>query len=138
MLDQFICAEQGSNILCLCHKISILDFKSCIYNLHFTGPLGLITGYLDLGTGSQFLVILLGACHIVKEITAVLILCINGSLILPPGLLCLYISLNCNLCVKVCCHILFISHNAFGLYILSAVRAFGRTTADAGKYQCQS
>ena len=121
MFDQFVCSEQGSNILCLCHKISILDFKSCIYNLHFTGPLGLITGYLDLGTGSQFLVILLGASHIVKEVTAVLILCVNGSLILPPGLLCLYISLHCNLSVKCCCRIFCISHNTFGFHIFRAV-----------------
>ena len=112
MVDQLVRAKQSRHILRLGNIISIHDFKGCVNDLNLAGPLSLVACNLDLCSGSQLLIILLGACHVVYEISAVLILCVNSCLVLPPGLLCLNISLNHNLSVEVCCHIFRISHDS--------------------------
>ena len=113
MTNQFICAKQRSYIFCLCYITAILDLEYSISHLYFTGPLRLVTGHLDLGSGNELFIILLRACHIIKEVSAILILGINSCLIIPPGLLCLHIGFNYHFTVKRCCHVLFIGHNTF-------------------------
>ena len=118
MVNQLILSKKSRNILRLSNIVSLFNFKGCINDLNFTGPFWFIACNFNFSSRGKFLIVFLRAGHVVQEITAILVLTVNGSLIFPPGLFCLNISLNHNLRVKLCGNILIVSHNPFGLYII--------------------
>ena len=116
MERKIVCAEQCGHVQCGSHIAALFDLKRSVDDLDLAGPFCLIARYLDLGAGSQLGVILFGACHVVEEVAAVHILGVYGSLVLPPGLLCLYVGFYNDLGVQLCRCIFRIGHNALGLY----------------------
>ena len=113
MVDELVRSKKLCRIKRLCkERIAVLnELKGAIHDLHFAGPLCLIAVHADLRSGNQLLIVLLGAGHIVHKIRAVLILGVKRSLVLPPGLLCLYIRLDHHVGIQLCRHVLFIGHH---------------------------
>ena len=55
IVDQTVGAKQISNVGCLCDVAAILDLEgSALCDLNLAGPLGLVTGNLDLVPGTSF------------------------------------------------------------------------------------
>ena len=52
---------------------------------------------------NQLLIVFFGAWHVINEVCAIFILGIEGGLIFPPGLLCLYIGLDGNFIYNMPC-----------------------------------
>ena len=84
MLFKLIGAEQSGYVKSLSNIAALFNFKGCVYDLDLAGPFGLSSGNLDLGADVKLCIIRFGACHVVDEVSAVLILGVNGCLILPP------------------------------------------------------
>ena len=117
MVDQLILAKQICHIRHRSNILALKDFEGRVDDLHLAGPLSFIAGNPDLCADIQLLIIFLRACHVVQEVCAVLVLCVNGRLVLPPGLLRLHVGLDSNLGIKLCRHIFLVCHNALGLYV---------------------
>ena len=118
MVDQLILAKKICYVKWLCNIFTVLNLeRGYICNLNFSGPFSLVSGYLDLGTRYQLVILFLRAWHVVNEVCAVFILGIESCLIFPPGLLSLYIGFDHNLVIYCCSKVLIMSHNALGLHI---------------------
>jgi len=117
MLDKLIGAEHGGNVKRLGHEAAFFNFKCSVHYFNFAAPLGLVAGHLYLGALFQLGIVLFGAGHVVKEVCAVLVLGINGSLVFPPGLLGLDVGFYNDLGIKLRRNILGMGHYAFALHI---------------------
>ena len=108
MIDQFVCAKQVSNINCRSDIFvcALYELKGCIHQLNFAGPLGFVTGYADFYAGNELFIIFFGTSHVIQEVCAVLVLCINSSLVFLPGLFCLNVALDGHFAVQICCNII--------------------------------
>ena len=65
VIDQLILTQKRCYIRYRSNIIAILQLKGCIGDLDFTGPLRLISRYLNLGTRCKLGVIRLGTSHII-------------------------------------------------------------------------
>ncbi len=141
MFDQFVfLGEQIGYIRRGSGEAAVLNLDGCaLGDFHFAGPLGLVAGHFDLRAGGELFVIRLGADCVVDEICAVLILCVEGSFILPPRLLRLHVCLDYHFAVKCGSHVLVVGHNALGFLVFAAVSAItaGGKGQSEGKCQCQ-
>ena len=139
MVDQLVGAEHCGHIQRLRNEgvSAFHKFKGTVHDLHFSGPLSLVAGDADLGSGNQLGGVLFGAGQVIEEISAVLILRVNGDGILPPGLGRLYIGFHSNLGVQLGGHVLVIAQHRSGTFRsrlrggfrfgFRSFRAFGRS-----------
>lgn len=125
VFDQFILlSKQICHIGCGCGIAAVLNFDGCAFcYFHLAGPLALVAGHFDLCAGGQLLVVSFGTSCTVDEVCAVLILGVESCLILPPGLLCLYIGFDHNLAVESGVHVLGVGHNALRLLVSAGISA---------------
>ena len=101
------------NIVRLGDKLLTLDdLEGRVCDLDLAAPLGLVAGDTDLGAGNEELIVLLGAGHVVDEVSSILICRIDSDGVIPPGLLCLDIHVDDNLIVDLGCHVLSVAHYA--------------------------
>ena len=117
MGDKLVGAQQLGHVKRGGDVAALLQLEGGVDYLDLAGPLGLVAGHLYLGAGNQLLIILSGAGHVVEEVGAVLVLGVNGGLVLPPGLLGLYVGLDNYLGVQLGGYVLGVGHNALGLYV---------------------
>ena len=117
MLYEIVCAEEGSYVERVSYVVSVFDNECSVCDFNFAGPFGLVACYLNLCALFELSVVSFGASHVVEEVCAVLILCVNGSLVFPPGLLSLNVCFDGNFCVEVSRDVFRIGHNAFALYV---------------------
>ena len=118
MVDQLVGAQQFRHIGGLGNEgvAALNKLKAAVHDLDFAGPLALVAGHADEGTGGQQVIILLAAGHVVGEIGAVLILQVDGGGLLLGivGLLGLDVGFNGDLGVQVGSHVLVIAHHSAG------------------------
>ena len=115
MLNQLVSSKKVCYIYRLSDVAALFNGEGCTFlNFNFSGPLGLEAVYLNLCSGNQLCVVLFRTGYIVNKVSAVLILSIKGSLVVPPGLLCLYIGFDNNCGIQICCHVLIMGHNMLG------------------------
>ena len=121
MSDQLVSAKQLGDIQSLSDvSVAALDkLEGTIHDLHFAGPLALVTVNTDLGTGNQLGSILLRAGELIEEISAIGALAVNGDLVVPPALMVLDIGLHHNSGVQLGSSILLVGHDGDG--VISAV-----------------
>ena len=112
LTEQICCVNGGGNIA------AILDLEGGVDYLDLAGPFGLVAGNLELCSGNQLFIVLLGAGGFVNEVCAVTILSVESSLVLPLGLLGLNVGLNDYLSVHIGSHVFGVGHHALGFYIL--------------------
>ena len=106
----------GCNV-CIC---SLNECKRSVEDLNLAGVLTLVACNSDLCSGNELCSILLGASHIVCEVCAVLILEVCNYLVVPPRLSSLYVCLDYDLSVHICCNVLIVCHCRIGINLLTA------------------
>ena len=63
MVDELVFSQKVCYIQRFCDVLAILNLEGLyISNLDLTGPLCFVSGYFDLGSRNEFLVLFLGAC----------------------------------------------------------------------------
>ena len=121
VLDQFIGTEPSVCFGRGCNPVAVENFECSVHDFNFACPFALEALDLDLGAGSQLVVIVLRDGHFINEVCAFLVLGVDGSdanaVLFPPALLCLNISFDGNLGVECCCCVFSVGHNAFALDI---------------------
>ena len=125
IIDQIIGAQFIRDIHGIRDIGTFFDLELAFRDLGFTGPFRLIACHLDLGAGRQLSILLFRTGHIKKEISAVRVLGIEGSLslagIFPPALFGLDVGLDDDFRIQFGSHVLFIGHDAFPFFGISFV-----------------
>ena len=92
------------------------DLVGGIQDLHFAGPLALVTGHADVGAGNQQSSFFLGAGYVVDVVSTLFVLGVQLDLAVPPGLGSLDVGVHVDLGVHGSSDELSVAHgNVLGL-----------------------
>ena len=116
ILDKLISvSDNGGKIGRLCNPGILKDLEGSVNDLNLACPLSLNTGDLKTGSNGHLVILFLGASKLVNEVCAGAVLKIEGTLVIPPGLLTLNEALDNYVSIDLGSSILCIGHSALAL-----------------------